>query len=140
MLAGQRYPKLLAPFGGGFARLEHHALTDSMQTGLERAEAALSGRRHSLLSLRRHGVGTIDAGAIPPNDTGDRAKPSIPEQADQHPCDHRRGRTPILAVKSCMRVRSRVGRATLRARRRRRGSAPSARISVGFVHPYENED
>ncbi|WP_338691119.1 hypothetical protein V5279_32005 [Bradyrhizobium sp. 26S5] len=123
MLAGQRYPKLLAPLGGGFTRLENHALTGSVQTGLEQAGTVLSGRPHSLPNLR--GTASVQSTRpafrrMPkqPATTSNRRSRNKPTSTAGTPTR----RPPILVVRSCTLGRSRAGRATLRARQGHLGS------------------
>lgn len=92
MLAGRRHPKLLAPRGRGFTRLENQVFVHSVRSGVEGAENDL-GERAARFAERS--VGVITAGGPNAGATGHRVRPSIPEQAVQHRCNRPPRRGPL---------------------------------------------
>ncbi|MTV15423.1 MULTISPECIES: hypothetical protein [Bradyrhizobium] len=88
MLAGRRHPKLLAPRGRGFTRLENQEFVHSVRSGVEEAENDLG---EQAARSAEHSVGVITAGGPNAGATGHRVRPSTPEQAAQHRCNRPRG-------------------------------------------------
>ncbi|MFQ3457212.1 hypothetical protein PMN64_28410, partial [Bradyrhizobium sp. UFLA01-814] len=78
MPAGQRHPKLLAPRGRGFTRLENQVFVNSVRSGLEQAE---NGLVEQAVRFAECSVGVITADGPNAGATGRRVRPSIPEQA-----------------------------------------------------------
>ncbi|MCP1967994.1 hypothetical protein [Bradyrhizobium elkanii] len=105
MLAGRRHPKLLAPRGRGFTRLENQVFVHSVRSGVEEAENDL-GERAARFAERS--VGVITAGGPNAGATGHRVRPSIPKEAVQHRCNRPTApRTPAAKSRTSVRARER---------------------------------